>query len=102
MDAARAAGMTAGLAFRWIILPQAWRVSLPGIVNEMTFMIKGSPAVAVIGVVDLTRAAVRVSSYTYEPLPPFLTATIIYVVIALLVRIQRMIERWVLNKYGVA
>jgi His/Glu/Gln/Arg/opine family amino acid ABC transporter permease subunit len=102
LDAARAGGMTRGLAFRRIILPQAWRASLPGIVNEMTFLIKGSPAIAVIGVVDLTRAAVRVSAYTYDPLPPFMAATVIYVaVVAVLVRTQRVIERIVVDKYGI-
>src|ERR1700675_3418135 len=55
LDAARAAGMTRALAFRRIVFPQAWRASLPGLVNEITLVVKGSPAVAVIGVVDLTR-----------------------------------------------
>jgi len=45
---------------------------LPALVNEMSLVIKGSPAVAVIGVVDLTRVAVRWTTLTYEPIPPFL------------------------------
>jgi His/Glu/Gln/Arg/opine family amino acid ABC transporter permease subunit len=102
LEAARAAGMTRGLAFRRIVLPQAWRASLPGMVNEMTFLLKTSPAIAVIGVVDLTRAAARVSAYTYDPLPPFLMATIIYmVVVSVMVRSQRLIETAIVRKYGI-
>jgi ABC-type arginine/histidine transport system permease subunit len=44
-------------------------------------LIKGSPAIAVIGVVDLTRVTNRISSVTYEPLSPILAAGLLYVVI---------------------
>ena len=101
LDAAQAVGMTRGIAFRRIVFPQVWRASLPGLVNEMTLVIKGSPAVAVIGVVDLTRVAVRVTTLTYDPMPPFLSATVIYVVVVMaLIRLQRFTERRVVARYG--
>ena len=93
LEAARAFGMGPRLAFGRIMLAQVWRTSLPGLVNEMTLLIKGSPAIAVIGVVEITRAAVRIGANTYEPLPPFLAATAIYCVIVLVfIRIQRSVE----------
>jgi polar amino acid transport system permease protein len=93
VDAARAAGMTRALIFRRIMLPQIWITSLPGLVNEMTFLIKASPAVAVIGIVDLTRVTNRISAVTYEPLPPILVAAALYmVVIGTLVRLQRLLD----------
>ena len=101
LDAARAGGMTPALTFRRIVFPQVWRASLPALVNEMSLVIKGSPAVAVIGVVDLTRVAVRWTTLTYEPIPPFLTATVIYVVVVMsLIRVQRYSERRLVAKYG--
>ena len=101
LDAARAVGMTRSIAFRRIVFPQVWRASLPSLVNEMTLVIKGSPAVAVIGVVDLTRVAVRATTLTYEPVPPFLSATAIYIVVVMtLIRLQRYTERRVVEKYG--
>lgn len=101
LDAARAAGMTRAVAFRRIVFPQAWRASLPGLVNEITLVVKGSPAVAVIGVVDLTRVAVRATTLTYEPIRPFLSATVIYVVVVMaLIRLQRYTERRVVERYG--
>ncbi|MDE8346596.1 MAG: amino acid ABC transporter permease [Acidocella sp.] len=92
-DAAMAMGMTRGLRFRLIVLPQIARASLPALVNEMTLLIKVTPAAAVIGLVEITRAAVRVGAETYQPLPPFLVALVIYaVIIGTLVGLQRYLE----------
>jgi His/Glu/Gln/Arg/opine family amino acid ABC transporter permease subunit len=94
LDAARAFGMPAGLRFRLIVLPQIVRAALPALVNEMTLIIKVSPAVAVIGVIETTRAAVRIGASTYRPIPPFLVALAIYlVVIGAFVATQRVLER---------
>lgn len=94
LDAARAFGLRPRLAFRRIIFPQIWRISLPALVNEMTLLIKASPALAVIGVVDLTRAASRIGAATYQPLPPFIVATLLYVLLVLaFVGLQRLVER---------
>jgi His/Glu/Gln/Arg/opine family amino acid ABC transporter permease subunit len=93
-EAAQSVGMGAGLRFRRIVLPQIVRVSLPGLVNEMSLLIKVTPVLAVVGVVDITRAAVRIGSETYEPLPPFLVAVALYVpIVFALVSLQRWIER---------
>jgi His/Glu/Gln/Arg/opine family amino acid ABC transporter permease subunit len=92
-EAAQSVGMNATLRFRRILLPQIVRVSLPGLVNEMSLLIKVTPALAVLGVVDITRAAVRVGAETYEPLPPLLVALALYMpIVFLLVALQRWIE----------
>jgi His/Glu/Gln/Arg/opine family amino acid ABC transporter permease subunit len=94
LEAARAFGMTSSNAFRRIVFPQIWRASLPPLVNEMTLLIKASPAIAIIGVVDLTRKARQIAATTYEPLPPFLSAAVIYgVALLLLVIAARTLER---------
>jgi ABC-type amino acid transport system permease subunit len=81
------------LRFRQIVLPQIMRLALPALVNEMTLLVKVSPAVAVIGVVDTTRAAVRIGASTYQPVPPFAIALVIYlVIIGVLVMAQRLFE----------
>jgi His/Glu/Gln/Arg/opine family amino acid ABC transporter permease subunit len=93
-DAALAFGMTGAQRIRLIVLPQVVRAALPALVNEMTLLIKVSPAVAVIGVVEITRAAVRIGAQTYDPLPPFMVGLAIYVVIiAGFVAVQRRLER---------
>jgi His/Glu/Gln/Arg/opine family amino acid ABC transporter permease subunit len=93
-EAAQSVGMRAGLRFRRIVLPRIVRVSLPGLVNEMSLLIKVTPVLAVVGVVDITRAAVRIGAQTYEPLPPFLVAIALYApIVFVLVSLQRWIER---------
>jgi His/Glu/Gln/Arg/opine family amino acid ABC transporter permease subunit len=92
-DAALSLGMTRAVRFRLIVLPQILRASIPALMNEMTLLVKTTPAAAVIGVVEITRAAVRVGAETYEPLPPFMFALVIYVVlIGCLVALQRFFE----------
>jgi His/Glu/Gln/Arg/opine family amino acid ABC transporter permease subunit len=93
-EAAQSVGMRAGQRFRRIVFPQILRTSLPALVNEMSLLIKVTPVLAVVGVVDITRAAVRIGAETYEPLPPFLVAVAIYVpIVFALVSLQRWIER---------
>jgi His/Glu/Gln/Arg/opine family amino acid ABC transporter permease subunit len=93
-EAAQSVGMRAPQRFGRIVLPQIVRVSLPGLVNEMSLLIKVTPVLAVVGVVDITRAAVRIGSETYEPLPPFLVAVALYApIVFALVSLQRWIER---------
>ncbi len=94
LDAARAFGLPQALRFRLIILPQIVRAALPALVNEMTLIIKVSPAVAVIGVIETTRAANRIGAATYKPIPPLLVALAMYVVIiGAFVAVQRVLER---------
>jgi His/Glu/Gln/Arg/opine family amino acid ABC transporter permease subunit len=93
-EAAQSVGMRAGQRFRRIVFPQILRTSLPALVNEMSLLIKVTPVLAVVGVVDITRAAVRIGAETYEPLPPFLVALAIYApIVFALVSLQRWIER---------
>jgi His/Glu/Gln/Arg/opine family amino acid ABC transporter permease subunit len=93
LDAAKALGMRRNLRLRHIILPQLVRSALPALVNEMTLLIKVSPAIAVIGLADVTRAAVRIGASTYQPVPPFTAALVIYlVIIGTLVLAQRLFE----------
>ena len=94
MEAAKSVGMGRVLRFRRIVLPQVVRMSLPGLVNEMSLLVKTTPVLAVVGVVEATRAAVRIGAQTYDPLPPFFVALAVYVpLVFALVSIQRRLER---------
>lgn len=95
IEAAKAAGMTQGLMLRRIMLPQMVITSLPSLVNEMSLLVKSSPAIAMVGLVDLTRVSYRIGAVTYEPLPPILAAGAMYLlIIGALVRLQRVADRY--------
>jgi polar amino acid transport system permease protein len=95
IEAAKAAGMTQNLMLRRIMLPQMAITSLPGLVNEMSLLVKSSPAIAMVGLVDLTRVSYRIGAATFEPLPPILAAGAMYLlIIGVLVRLQRVADRY--------
>lgn len=101
LEAADAYGFSKMKGFARIVMPQLWRASLGPLVSEISLLLKVTPAVSVIGIVDITRAASRIGAQTYDPLPPFLVATVMYVVIiALLVQFQRIVERRLEQRYG--
>ena len=94
IEAAQSVGMGRVLRLRRIVLPQIARTAMPGLINEMSLLIKLTPVLAVVGVVDITRAAVRIGAQTYEPLPPLMVALAIYVpIVFALVSAQRWVER---------
>ncbi len=93
IEAAKAGGMSTGLTLRRIMLPQMLTTSLPGLINEMSLLIKSSPAIAMVGIVDLTRVTNRIAAVTYDPLPPILAASVFYLlIIGGLVRFQRVAD----------
>jgi polar amino acid transport system substrate-binding protein len=55
MEAALALGMSRRLALRRIVMPQAFRVALPGVTNDFIALLKDSSLVSVITVVELTK-----------------------------------------------
>ncbi len=83
MRAARAIGMSRGQAIRSIILPQAFRVAIPSLINEISLVLKDSSLVFVIGVPELLRRAQYASASTMEPLLAFGCAAVFYMVITL-------------------
>lgn len=55
MEAALALGMRPRLALRRVVIPQAFRVALPGVTNDFIALLKDSSLVSVISVVELTK-----------------------------------------------
>lgn len=55
MEAALSLGMPQSLAIRRIVLPQAFRIALPGVTNDFIALFKDSSLVSVIAMVELTK-----------------------------------------------
>lgn len=55
MEAALSLGMQRSLALRRIVLPQAFRISLPAVTNDFIALFKDSSIVSVIAMVELTK-----------------------------------------------
>jgi polar amino acid transport system substrate-binding protein len=65
-EAASALGFSRRQALRFILLPQALKVSLPPITNDFISIIKDSSLVSVITMVELTKVYGELASATYD------------------------------------
>jgi polar amino acid transport system permease protein len=81
IEAARMLGLSPFDMLRRILVPQAFRLTLPSPVNEMVLLIKASSLISVVGVAELTRTAQNIAASTYRPLEAYLAAGLIYFVI---------------------
>lgn len=82
-EAATAIGMGPRDIWARIILPQAVKISLPALVNEMILLVKASSLVSVVGILEVTRASQAQAGTTFRPLEVYLAAACIYLVINL-------------------
>lgn len=76
--AARSQGMTKLQELRYIVLPQAYRRALPGVSNEIIYLIKYSSLGFVIGVPEIFGISKSLNSQYLAPLLIFGTAGIYY------------------------
>jgi polar amino acid transport system permease protein len=79
--AAMALGMTPGLIFRRIVFPQAMRVIIPPVGNEVISMVKSTSLVSVIALSELLYTAQLIYSRTYETIPLLIVASLWYLII---------------------
>ncbi len=82
-EAAKALGIPPVSLWRRILVPQAIRIGLPSLVNELILLVKVSSLASVVGIGELTRTAQNITGQTYRPLEIFITAAVIYFVINL-------------------
>ena len=82
-EAAIAIGMSPLDVWRRVILPQAFTMSLPALINELILLVKASSLVSVVGIMEVTRASQAQAATTFRPLEVYLAAACIYLMINL-------------------
>ncbi len=93
-DAALAMGLTLPQAYRHVLLPMAYRITIPPLTSEFLTIFKNSSVALTIGVLELTAQARQISEYTYRTFEAFTVATVIYVLITMAVTLlMREVER---------
>ncbi len=94
LKAGRALGMTDGQSILHVILPQALRLSIPGWSNEYSILLKDSAMCFALGTPEIMARTHFVASRTYEHLPLYITAGLIYFAITMAgVTLLRRLER---------
>ena len=79
--AAKALGMGPATIFIRIVFPQAMRVIIPPVGNEVISMVKGTSLVSVIAMADLLYTAQLIYARTYETIPLLIVASLWYLAI---------------------
>ena len=79
-EAGRSLGLNYKQTMLSIILPQAVKNILPALGNEMITLLKDTSLMTVTGAKDLMKAAQSVTAVTYQPLMPYISIAIIYLV----------------------
>jgi His/Glu/Gln/Arg/opine family amino acid ABC transporter permease subunit len=83
-EAALSLGVPYSLMMKDIILPQAFRHSLPSLVNEAIDLLKESALISVIGGADILRRANIVASEKYLYFEPLIVAGCLYYVLVMI------------------
>jgi octopine/nopaline transport system permease protein len=83
MEAARAYGMTQGVAFRRVLAPLALRHALPALGNVWQGLLKESALLSVIGLAELLDTAQLASNSTNRPFVYYAVAVVGYLLITM-------------------
>ena len=92
--AAKALGLTTFNLYRFVLLPQAFRVVIPPLTSDFLNVFKNSAVALTIGLLELTGMTRQVSEFSAQPFESYLLATVIYMMVTYAVIIgMRNIER---------
>jgi polar amino acid transport system permease protein len=93
-EASSSLALTRPQQYRYIILPQAVRISLPPTVGFLVQLVKNTSIVSVVGFVELSRAGTLVNNATFQPFQVFTVVAAIYFTICFpLSRLSRHLEK---------
>jgi len=77
-EASAALGLGFGQQLRYVIVPQAFRISIPPTVGFLVQLVKNTSLASVIGFVELARAGQIVNNSTFEPFAIFTVVAALY------------------------
>jgi len=84
-EAARALGLSYLQAMRKVMMPQAFRIAIPTLVNQTLLMFKNTSLAMAIGVAELTKAAREIENVSFKVFEAYAVVTVMYLVLSLLI-----------------
>jgi glutamate/aspartate transport system permease protein len=92
--AGTAMGLTVAQTYRFVLLPQAFRIILPPLTSEFLNIIKNSAIALTIGLMEITARARSMQEFTFQVFEAFTAATVLYLLInAVVVFGMRWVEK---------
>ena len=98
MEAARALGLTYMRTMRLVILPQAFRFTVPPLISQTLNMWKGTSIATVIGAAEMMYQAGQVESQSFRSFEAFAFASAAYLAVSLLITLAAV---WFQRRYPV-
>ena len=93
-EAGRSLGFNYVQTMVFIVIPQAFKSTLPALANEFIVLLKESSVAFYIGVADLTQGGLKIRSLTYSDFLPLIAVALIYlVVVVILTNLVSLLER---------
>ena len=83
--AGTALGLTLAQSYRYVVLPQAFRIVLPPLTSESMNIVKNSSVALTIGLLELTGRARAMQEFSFKVFEAFAAATVIYLLTNLIV-----------------
>jgi len=83
--AGTALGLTLAQTYRYVVLPQAFRIILPPLTSESMNIVKNSSVALTIGLLELTGRARAMQEFSFKVFEAFAAATVIYLLTNLVV-----------------
>lgn len=77
-EASESLAMTRAQQYRYVVLPQAIRISLPPTVGFAVQVVKNTSIASIIGFVELARAGTLINNTTFQPFRVFVVVAILY------------------------
>jgi len=99
MEAARSLGMNVSQAMYYIILPQAFKRTLPPLAGQFISLIKDSSLVSVIAITDLTKSGREVITSTFATFEIWFVVALLYL---MLTSVLSQVISWVERRLAVS
>lgn len=96
LESARAIGLSRSQTYRFVIIPQALRQTLPPLAGQFASLIKDSSLLSIIGLSELTHSAQQINSATYSTIQVFLPLAVAYLLLTLPISF---FARWLEEKF---
>ena len=94
MEAARSLGLSKTQAMSKIVLPQAFKISIPPIVNQFIITVKDTSILSVIGLAEVVNKAKQYVGKTYQFFATYILVAAFYlIVISILMVVSKFVEK---------
>lgn len=85
VEASRALGLGFLRTMRCVVLPQAFRIAIPPLLNQTLLLLKNTSLAMAVGVTELTAVALEIENNTFRTFEAYGMVTVIYLLLSFLI-----------------